>query len=574
MARRLTFILALAIAVSAASAPSVRAAAAVTIVNSNAPGVGFNDPTPAVPVGGNPGTTLGQQRLIVFQYAAQKWGDTLDSSVPVLVQSTMEPLACTATSAVLGSAGALSIFANFTPAGLSPGPLYPNAWHGGALADKRAGYDLDPGFPDIRARFNSNLGNAGCLTGTRFYLGLDANHGANIDLAAVVLHEISHGLGFQQFASVSTGARILDLNDVYNIQIFDNTTLKTWGQMTNAERAASAINSRRVVFQGPAVSSAVPAVLQLGTPLLRVLTPASVAGVYSVGAAAFGPPLSAPGITANTVVGRDASNAAGPSTTDACTALTNAAEVASKFALVDRGTCGFAVKVKNAQNAGALGVIVADNVAGGPPAGLGGADATIVIPSVRITLADGNAIKARLTAGDVVATTLGVDPSVRAGADVAGFAMLNTPNPVQPGSSISHWDPIAAPNQLMEPSINGDLTHAIAPPADLTLPLMRDVGWFPDADLDGAADAFDTCPTSDLRPTVIIGGEDTGVANVLFTSGCTITDLVLAQSVGAGNHGKFVSGVAHLTNDLKAAGIITGAEKGRIQSAAAHASLP
>lgn len=59
MARRLTFILALAIAVSAASAPSARAAAAVTIVNNNAPGVGFNDPTPAAPVGGNPGTTLG-----------------------------------------------------------------------------------------------------------------------------------------------------------------------------------------------------------------------------------------------------------------------------------------------------------------------------------------------------------------------------------------------------------------------------------------------------------------------------------------------------------------------------------
>ena len=572
--KRITFILALAIAVSAASAPSARAAATVTIVNNNAPGVGFNDPTPAVPVGGNSGTTLGQQRLIVFQYAAQKWGDTLDSAVPVLVLSSMEPLTCTATSAVLGSAGATSIFANFSPVGLNPGPLYPDAWHGSALADKRAGYELNPGAADIRARFNSNLGNTGCLTGTRFYLGLDGNHGANIDLAAVVLHEISHGLGFQQFASVSTGARIQDLNDVYNIQIFDNTTLKTWGQMTNAERAASAINSRRVVFQGAVVSSAVPAVLRLGTPLLRVLAPASIAGVYSVGAAAFGPALSAPGITAATVVGVDASNAAGPSTTDACTPLTNAAAVAGKFALVDRGTCGFVVKVKNAQNAGAIGVIVADNVAGGPPAGLGGADATIVIPSVRITLADGTAIKARLAAGDVVSATLGVDPSVRAGADAAGFALLNTPNPVQPGSSVSHWDPIAAPNQLMEPSINGDLTHAIKPPADLTLPLMRDIGWFADADLDGAADASDACPSSDLRSTVIIDGENTQVANVLFTSGCTIADLVLAESAGAGNHGGFVSGVAHLTNDLKNAGIITGAEKGRIQSAAAHASLP
>src|SRR5690242_19174650 len=45
-----------------ASAPA-RAAATIVIVNLNAPGEGFNDPTPAAPVGGNTGTTLGQQRL-------------------------------------------------------------------------------------------------------------------------------------------------------------------------------------------------------------------------------------------------------------------------------------------------------------------------------------------------------------------------------------------------------------------------------------------------------------------------------------------------------------------------------
>src|SRR5206468_10641175 len=107
------------------------------------------------------------------------------------------------------------------------------------------------------------------------------------------------------------------------------------------------------------------------------------------------------------------------------------------------------------------GVIVADNAAGGPPAGLGGTDPTIVIPSVRIMQADGVIIKAQLGAG--VSATLGLDLSVRSGADTAGFALLNTPSPVQPGSSISHWDPIAAPNQLMEPSINGDLTHSVKP---------------------------------------------------------------------------------------------------------------
>ena len=77
-------------------------------VNTNAPGVGFNDATPAAPVGGNPGTTVGQQRLNAFQYAADIWGSIpASSAVPRSnIQASFTPLACTATAATLGSAGA------------------------------------------------------------------------------------------------------------------------------------------------------------------------------------------------------------------------------------------------------------------------------------------------------------------------------------------------------------------------------------------------------------------------------------------------------------------------------------
>jgi hypothetical protein len=70
-------------------------AATIVIQNGNAAGVGFNDPTPAAPVGGNAGTTLGQQRLNAFQAAANVWGATLDSTVTIVVFATMEPLTCT-----------------------------------------------------------------------------------------------------------------------------------------------------------------------------------------------------------------------------------------------------------------------------------------------------------------------------------------------------------------------------------------------------------------------------------------------------------------------------------------------
>src|SRR5262245_6479330 len=76
-----------------------------TIVNLDGPGEGFNDPTPAAPVGGNPGTTVGAQRLYVFQYAANIWGSLLYSNIETRVDANFDPLDCDGSSAVLGSAG-------------------------------------------------------------------------------------------------------------------------------------------------------------------------------------------------------------------------------------------------------------------------------------------------------------------------------------------------------------------------------------------------------------------------------------------------------------------------------------
>src|SRR5436190_3239784 len=250
------------------------AGAHIVIVNGNAPGVGFNDPTPAAPVGGNPGTTVGEQRLLAFQFAADVWGSTLDSAVEIHVLSTFEALSCTATSAVLGSAGTTAVF-SFASA--SP-TIVPNTWYHFALADKLVGFELADSIPHIRARFNSNLGKAGCLTGIFWYYGVDGNHGANVDLVTVLEHEFAHGLGFSTFENVSTGALFAGLPDTYNRYIVDDTTGKRWTDMTSAERVASAVNPRHVAFDGPAVTAAVPSVLQPGTPLLRITSPAAIAG--------------------------------------------------------------------------------------------------------------------------------------------------------------------------------------------------------------------------------------------------------------------------------------------------------
>src|SRR5688572_32725352 len=73
--------------------------ATIVIQNNDAANVGFNDPTPVAPVGGNPGTTLGQQRLNAFQFAANIWGATLVSNSTITVRASWEALSCTETSA-------------------------------------------------------------------------------------------------------------------------------------------------------------------------------------------------------------------------------------------------------------------------------------------------------------------------------------------------------------------------------------------------------------------------------------------------------------------------------------------
>ena len=138
-------------------------------------------------------------------------------------------------------------------------------------------------------------------------------------------------------------------------------------------------------------------------PILIVNSPAAIAGECPTAGAAFGGALTSAGITSDLVIGVDEANASGPSTTDGCTALTNGAAVTGKIAMIDRGTCGFVVKVKNAQNAGAIGVVVANSAAGAFGT-MGGADPTITIPAVMTTFAKANDIKAQLALGAVNVT--------------------------------------------------------------------------------------------------------------------------------------------------------------------------
>lgn len=124
------------------------------------------------------------------------------------------------------------------------------------------------------------------------------------------------------------------------------------------------------------------------TYAVRVTSPTAITGLYEAATASFGPPVS--GSILTNIIYADPPLAGTP--------LVNAAAVSNRICLVDRGSYDFDVKVKNAQDAGARAVIVANNRPG-LPGSMSGDDPTIVIPSLMISQEAGNAIKAQLGVG-------------------------------------------------------------------------------------------------------------------------------------------------------------------------------
>jgi hypothetical protein len=443
----------------------------IIIVNADLPNVGFNDPAPRAPIGGNPGTTLGQQRLNVFNAAAEGWRKYLDTNVDIIVSANFSTIpGCTATSAVLGQAAPMSWKENFANAPKQ------NVWYPVALANKFAGVDLEPARADIFVQFNAAVDNATCLGTSNWYYGFDGNEGNDTDLYTVVSHELGHGFGLSGAAGAP---EFLNTHpSVFDTHILDRTLGLRWDQMTTEQRRVSMTNTGNLVWDGPAARGAVDRYLEPLTSL-TVTEPAAVARNYDIGFADFGSDPKT--LTGRIVRVTDEANTAGPTAADGCTTLTNASAINGNVALVDRGGCTFVVKARNAQAAGATGIVIADrtesysptNPATCLPPGMTGENAgDIHIPVISIGINDANTLRSQ-PAEAVVRGLLREDPSQRAGASAEGYVRLYAPCVAQPGSSVFHWDVTATPNLLMEPAINTDLTHE----PDLTLQQLIDIGW-------------------------------------------------------------------------------------------------
>lgn len=425
-------------------------------------GAAWDDATPAAPIGGNPGTTLGDQRTITVERATAIWAEHLDSPVPIVVRATFDELGCTRQGAILGQAGSYSGVSGLDVEGADPALWYPSA-----LANRLAGHDLLPGEPDIVLEMNSSIDRGECreqLGG--FYYGLDARAGqagaSGNDLLEVVLHELGHGLGFASFVDVETGENVLDeRSDAFTAHIRDNQTGTLWHEMTAAERAQSASHVRAVVFEGSRTRAAALEWLVPGRPSLT-LEPAVATFSGFVSDTAFGENAAqAP------ARGRLSVLAQGQGCSGALRGVRGTVVLAAP-------SCEPAELAAAAESAGAVGVLLVVASPVDAPARPLPAFSPIElgIPVLTLSASDANAI-ASAAARTTIMASLGGEAAQPLGADDLGRPLLYATEPVREGSSISHFDPLGRPDLLMEPYTTLPAKHDL----DLTLPALLDIGW-------------------------------------------------------------------------------------------------
>jgi hypothetical protein len=131
-----------------------------------------------------------------------------------------------------------------------------------------------------------------------------------------------------------------------------------------------------------------------------------LAGQYYAADSNFAPPLSTTPITADLAVIQDDSG----DPTDGCNNVTNGPDLNGKIVVIRRGTCAYNIKTLAAQNAGAVAVIMVNDVPGDPLA-MGGNGSGITIPAIMVYQSDGEALITSLLNGDTINATLKDDGS-------------------------------------------------------------------------------------------------------------------------------------------------------------------
>ena len=544
-------------AVLCAAISSAHGQARITLVNLDKPGIGLNDPTPVTPVGGNPGKTLGQQRMISYQFAMDLWGALLRSSAEIKVEASFAPLTCTEGRIVLGQAGAIArIKASEVAQGGAADFEYPVA-----LANALASRDLDPQRNDILTNFSSAIDTPSCqeLGASGWYYGLAGNKPHNIEDRAnflnVIMHEIGHGLGASGNSGFFFNTPIRWSKGPWDGMAWSNLHAMNYNDfdVVDERMGVALITPGETVWRGGATNR-MAALFADHRQLLSITSPAAADHDYIP--AAFGGEDLSP-LKGEIVLLKDAVADGAVDMHTGCNGLegqpliANAAALQGKVVLIDRGVCEFSAKALNAQNLGALAVILANNVPGATlNAGGGTMGHKVTIPVVTVTQEVGSMLR-----GDAPVVTAGLveDPTRCYGLDSGGSMRLFTPNPYQAGSSFSHVDSDMTPNFLMEPAETKTLRADVM--IDVALEMFEEMGW--PTNRNGTA-KLGNCDTSIpvYRDSFIPG------ANLIAQSN-------LCRSSAAGNRSQQLRCMNDHISSLHAQSLITSLEVAKARQCAA-----
>jgi hypothetical protein len=446
-------------------------AATFVIQNNDGADEGFNDPLPppnANQKGNNPGTTLGEMRLNVFQAAADVWAAILNSNVTITVGGTFDEKFCSPDSATLGSAGANGSAANF-------GGLEPDLAYAIALAESLSDSNLNGVSVEIVTSFNSLLdSDPNCLGGGGFYYGLDDNAPVGTThLYPVVLHELAHGLGFASMADVGDGASGTFFGaggfpDTFSRRLLDLDNNKSWDEMSNAERLVSALNEPEVVWEGAQVTADLDQYLD-SAPELVINAPVAIIGTFEAVAGEKSATIPPGGVTAGIVDGNTFNDINSDPATG-CSQIGFGGTFTGKIVLFDSTPdCSPVVAAFFTQYEGAAGLIIADTSGSGFPDMSGSITNAITIPYIGIEESVADDLRANLATANVTIQT----SSNKFLGENQGKVKMYAPAIFETGSSVSHWSRTASPDLLMEPVL-GDLDFA---DVDLTAAAFRDIGW-------------------------------------------------------------------------------------------------
>lgn len=275
------------------------------------------------------------------------------------------------------------------------------------------------GFPNVHVILDAELTQGGSLvqtaglpsgsvfpvgTTTVTYLATTAS-GCEASCSFDVVVTAPAAPTFTQVAPICVGGTLDPLPTTSNDGVtgtwspaIDATTTTTYTFTPDAGQCATTTTMTIVVNPLPTVAfTANPLPVCAGSSTVLTANVTNATPTISTGAQTFNMNAAAFGVPVTTPLTGQLFNTASLG----CTAFAPGS-LAGKIALIQRGTCTFAIKAQNAQDAGAIGVILYNNVAGGlVPAG---AAPGVTIPVYGMTLADGQALIAAMTANEVSVT--------------------------------------------------------------------------------------------------------------------------------------------------------------------------